>query len=294
MLGFILADLRRSWPGALAVCLIVAFATALGVAVTLQERALRLGSARAANAFDLVVGAPGSETQLVLSGVFLQPAPLPLMPGSVMAGLSTDPRVQWAAPVGFGDAYQGWPVVGTSQALVDGLGGIAAGATFHLLGDAVVGADVPLKPGDSFHPVHAELAETGEVHQGATYTVRGRLAPTGSPWDRAILVPIEAVWQVHGSGEDHDDHDADAEAVGGPSITTTTMPPPTPTGRVARSITITAISTPTRRSGRSCSPTRLRPAFRRWWCGRRRFPTPTTCASNTGRAAPSPCSRPRC
>ena len=59
MLGFILADLRRSWPGALAICLIVAFATALGIVVTLQERALRLGSARAADAFDLVVGGLG-------------------------------------------------------------------------------------------------------------------------------------------------------------------------------------------------------------------------------------------
>lgn len=212
MIGFILADLRRGWPGALAICLILAFATALGVAVTLQERALRLGSARAADAFDLVIGAPGSETQLVLSSVFLQPAPLPLMPGRVMAGLRADPRVAWAAPIGFGDAYEGLPVVGTSQALIDGLDGLAAGETFKLRGDAVVGADVPLDPGATFHPVHAELASAGEVHAGATYTVRGRLAPTGSPWDRAILVPIEAVWQVHGMGHPDEaaDHDHDA------------------------------------------------------------------------------------
>lgn len=204
MFGFILADLRRSWPGVLAIGLIVALATALGIVVTLQERALRLGSARAADAFDLVIGAPGSETQLVLSAVFLQPAPLPLMPGSVMAGLARDPRVAWAAPVGFGDAVGGHPVVGTTDALVNGLGGIAEGTGFARLGDAIVGAAVPMRPGDSFHPVHAELSSAGEVHQGATYTVRGRLARTGSPWDRAILVPIEAVWQTHGLEAGHD------------------------------------------------------------------------------------------
>ncbi len=34
-------------------------------------------------------------------------------------------------------------------------------------------------------------------------TVVGRLPPTGSPWDKAVLVPIEFVWQVHGLGTGH-------------------------------------------------------------------------------------------
>lgn len=220
MLGFILADLRRGWPGALAIGLIIALATALGVVVTLEERALRLGSARAADAFDIVIGAPGSETQLVLSSVFLQPAPLPLLPGSVMAGLARDPRVAWAAPIGFGDQVDGLPVVGTTDTLITGLGGLVEGTGFARLGDAIAGADTPLRLGDSFHPVHAELASAGEVHQDTSYTIQGRLARTGSPWDRAILVPIEAVWATHGQhageaahggGEEehgsHDDHD---------------------------------------------------------------------------------------
>lgn len=216
MVGFILADLRRSWAGALAICLIVALATALGITVTLQERALRLGSARAAAAFDIVIGAPSSETQLVLSSVFLQAAPLPLMPGSVMAELTRDPRVAWAAPIGFGDQHEGHAVVGTTAALIEGLGGIAEGADFARLGDAVVGADVAMEVGATFHPVHSELAAEGEVHQATTYTVRGVLAPTGSPWDRAILVPIEAVWDTHGLGDNSGDHsgDDDPEPVG--------------------------------------------------------------------------------
>ncbi len=105
MIRFILADLRRLWIGGAVVVLLVALATALGVAVTLQERSLRLGSARAADKFDLIVGRAGSETQLVLSSIFLQAAPLPLIDGSVLTKLSADPRVDWAAPVGFGDSF---------------------------------------------------------------------------------------------------------------------------------------------------------------------------------------------
>ena len=103
MIRFVFADLRRLWAASLVIVLLVALATALGVAVTLQERALRLGSARAADKFDLVIGAPGSETQLVLSSIFLQPSPLPLMDGTVLPRLLADPRVASAAPVGFGD-----------------------------------------------------------------------------------------------------------------------------------------------------------------------------------------------
>lgn len=125
MFRFIAADLRRHWIGVLAIVLIIALATALGVVVTLQERALRLGSARAAGAFDLVIGAPGSETQLVLSSVFLQAAPLSLMPGSVLASLAKDPRVAFAAPIGFGDFVEASPIIGTTQPLIDGFGGLS-------------------------------------------------------------------------------------------------------------------------------------------------------------------------
>jgi putative ABC transport system permease protein len=220
MLRFVAADLRRHWIGVLAIALIIALATALGIAVTLQERALRLGSARAAEAFDLVVGAAGSETQLILSSVFLQAAPLPLMPGTVLASLIADPRVDWAAPVGFGDFAGNAPIVGTTQPLVDGLGGLAEGRSFERLGEAVAGSAAPFALGAEFTPLHGRVEEGGHAHGDVAYTVVGRMAPTGTPWDKAVLVPIEAVWAVHGHGEArargplaalHEDHDRDAD-----------------------------------------------------------------------------------
>lgn len=211
MFRFIAADLRRHWIGVAIVMLLISLATALGVTVTLQERALRLGSARAASAFDLVVGAPGSETQLILSSIFLQPAPLPLVSGEVLAKLRADPRVAWAAPIGFGDFVGGYPIVGTTHDVLEGFGKIAEGASFEHLGDAVIGSQVNRRIGDRFHPLHGSVGDAGHVHDDVEYQVVGRMAPTGTPWDRAVLVPIQAVWAVHANHDHH--HGAEVQAV---------------------------------------------------------------------------------
>lgn len=222
MIRFILADLRRLWLGSLVVILLVALATALGVSVILQERALRLGSARAADKFDLVIGAGGSETQLVLSSVFLQPSALPLMSGDVLQALAADPRVSWAAPVGFGDSFSGYPIVGTTTVLAQNIsGGFSEGRTFAREGEAIIGSAVSLAIGGEIKPMHGSLEEGGHTHTELAYHIAGRLKPTGTAWDRAILVPIQAVWHIHGleaeeHGEGHDhaaeeEHDHHAE-----------------------------------------------------------------------------------
>ncbi|MGR9170246.1 ABC transporter permease [Rhizobium sp. KDH_Rht_773_N] len=214
MIRFILADLRRLWAGSVVVVLLVALATALGVSVILQERALRLGSARAADRFDLVIGAGGSETQLVLSSVFLQPSALPLMSGDVLARLAADPRVEWAAPVGFGDSFSGYPIVGTTRALTETIsGGFFEGRVFTSEGEAVIGSSVDLAIGSEIKPMHGAVDTGGHTHTELAYHVTGRLLPTGTAWDRAILVPIQAVWHIHGleAGEEHE-HEHTAEA----------------------------------------------------------------------------------
>jgi putative ABC transport system permease protein len=215
MIRFILADLRRLWAGAVMVVLLVALSTALGVTVNLQERALRLGSARAADRFDLVVGAAGSETQLVLSSVFLQSAPLPLVKGDVLMSLVNDDRVAWAAPVGFGDSFAGYPIVGTTSTLIDNMGnGFSQGQVFVENAEAVIGSAVDLPIGAEIKPLHGTAAEGGHTHTEIAYRVTGQLKPTGTPWDRAIMVPIRAVWHIHGmeDGHDHEEHDHAHEA----------------------------------------------------------------------------------
>ncbi|MFE8146786.1 FtsX-like permease family protein [Brenneria goodwinii] len=215
-------DWRRLWPGVLVVVLLIAMATALSISVSLQERALRMGSAKAAERFDLVIGAPGSETQLVLSSVFLQPSALTLIPAQVLDDLAKNQLVAWAAPVAFGDFYQGMPIVGTTEPLVtdNGKRQLAAGRVFKQNFDAVVGANTGLSLGDTFSPVHGQIGTEGaHAHEGVSYTVVGILPADGSAWDKAILVPVNAVWLVHGihpheSEDGHDDHADEHHEVG--------------------------------------------------------------------------------
>lgn len=209
---------RRAASAALAV--LVGLAVALGVAVGATERGLREGSIRAVAGFDLVLGAPGSPTQLVLAATFLRPDAVPLMPGRVLAEVAAESGVAWYSPIGFGDSWRGYPVVGVAAAFVTrgGRRSLAAGRLFARPWEAVAGAGVPLAEGAEFEPGHGRFTEAGEAghgHEGVRYRVVGRLPPQGTAWDRAILVPIESVWELHALGNGHGE---DESRIGPPWI----------------------------------------------------------------------------
>ena len=209
------ADLRAMRASAIAVIILVALAVAIGIAIGAQERALRQSSANAADDFDLLIAAPGSQTQLVMTTVYLQPEALPLMDGAVLNALAADPRVRAAAPIAFGDVVRGYPVIGTTAAFVTRWGRIAPaeGRAFTDEDEAIIGADVHLAIGEEVTPSHGTAAhaapgedseeEHAHRHEGVKYKIVGRLPALGSPWDRAILIPVESVWETHGLGNGH-------------------------------------------------------------------------------------------
>ena len=63
----------------------------------------------------------------------------------------------------------------------------------------MVGADVDLPVGEVVRPAHGMPSENIlETHDhDARMTIVGKLERAGTPWDRAILVPIEALWEMH-------------------------------------------------------------------------------------------------
>ncbi|MGI9436752.1 MAG: FtsX-like permease family protein [Geminicoccaceae bacterium] len=203
----------RQRNSALLFTALVALAVAIGVAITSQERVLREGSARAADKFDLIVAAPGSQTDLLMSIVYLRPTAVELMRASDVAKALGEERAALAAPIAFGDSFEGCTIIGTTAAFVDHLSaGLVDGRMFEASDEAVVGAAVPLAIGGRFEPVHghgpeALLAEE-EDHHGFEIEVVGRMAPTGTPWDDAIVVPVELVWEAHALPNGHalDDH----------------------------------------------------------------------------------------
>ncbi len=219
------ADLRRNRLLVWATVVLVGISVATGIAVISQERALRQGSARAADDFDLLLGAPGSSTQLVLTSVYLRPQAIPLLDGDILAKASNSTGVKYAAPIAFGDHWQGYPIVGTIAEFANRGSTLvpSEGRLFQQRGEAVVGAAVKLALGATVSPAHGmhhpdepneEGTRADASHGALRYTVVGRLPARHNVWDTAILVPVEDVWRVHGLASGHDA--SDPEHIGPP------------------------------------------------------------------------------
>lgn len=206
---------RDAWVNVIFV-LLIAVSVGTSIALLSAERGLRVGTAKAAEKFDLIVGAPGSELTLMLATVYLQPTVVPLLGGEILNELANDPRVGFAAPLAFGDSYNGAPIIGATADFVEHLGenGIE-GRMFASPFEAIVGAEIALEIGGDFTPNHGRGATAQAGLHADVVTVVGRLPKTGSPWDNAIMTPIEGVWLTHGIGSGKD-VDIDALQIGPP------------------------------------------------------------------------------
>jgi putative ABC transport system permease protein len=191
--------------------LLIAVSIGMGIGLVAQERGLRIGTAQAAEKFDLVVTAPGSELTMMLAAVYLQASNVPLLDGAAYHRIASHDHVDIAAPIAFGDSYDGAPVVGTIADFVTHLSdGEIDGRVFARSGEAVIGSALSLSIGERFVPAHGYGASADHgAHDGFDIEVVGRMAPTGSPWDRAILIPVETVWEIHGLANGHPLEDGD-------------------------------------------------------------------------------------
>lgn len=199
---------------------LITFAVALGIAITTQERAVRQGSARAADKFDLVIGSPGSPFDLVLASVYARPAAMGLVDGAMLAQIMAEPEVEFAAPIAFGDSAQGFPIMGTTGQFVMHLAeGLAEGRMFESTHEAVLGVNVPFDLGEQLYAAHDGLDSAEMLHEG-TIAVVGRMQRTNSAWDNVVIVPVEQVWATHGLPTGH----APGETRIGPPFDATQVP----------------------------------------------------------------------
>lgn len=84
-LRLVFAEARKGLWSLLALALLLGLSIGSGVCITSVEKAVRAGAARAGDDFDLIIGAQGSATDLVLSGVYLRENTLKLIPGELSA-----------------------------------------------------------------------------------------------------------------------------------------------------------------------------------------------------------------
>jgi putative ABC transport system permease protein len=202
--------------------LMAAMAITLMITVSLLSNGIHNGLVRATEPFDLIVGAKGSPNQLVLNTVFLQDNPIGNIDYSLYEKLDRNPLVAAAIPLAFGDNYQGYRIIGAGKGIFQhqiktgqpAWLQLAAGHPFQNPFEAVVGAqaarELRLTIGDEFKSVHG-LIPGGEAHN-KPYRVVGILQPVQGPYDQAIIVDIDSIWEAHaGHGHDHDEAEAGEE-----------------------------------------------------------------------------------
>ena len=167
---------------------------------------------------DVVVGAKGSPMQLILAGVLHLDVPPGNVNWAAVKALANNPLVAEIIPISLGDSFQGFRIVGSTQAYVAHYQApVAQGRLWDAPMQVVLGATVARKlgmaVGQSFAGSHG-LGGAGHQHGDHAYTVVGILGATGSVLDRLILTDSASVWRVHepahmAQGDAKDAHDAD-------------------------------------------------------------------------------------
>jgi putative ABC transport system permease protein len=196
--------------------LVAALAAGLAVATLLALQVVEDGTTRSSQPFEMLVGVKGSPTQLALNTIFLQDTPLGNLEHRFLTGLQRDERVQAAVPLGFGDNYRGFRLVGTTPELFSLLRPradaapvlrLAQGRLFAQPFEVVAGAQAAkrlgLAPGDSFVSAHgAQETAEAEEHEDRPYRVVGVLAASGTAYDRGLFTGIESLWEAHEQAEE--------------------------------------------------------------------------------------------
>jgi len=160
--------------------------------------------------FDAVLGARGSQLQLVLNTVFHLETSPGNIPWSLYKEISEDPRVTLAIPYAVGDNYQGYRIVGTTEEMFtkftyrEGQGFVLepGGRVFDeskkeaILGNYVA-EKLGMTVGSTFTPYHGLQFSEREKHQDE-YTVVAIMEPTNGPSDRVVWIPIEGIYRMSG------------------------------------------------------------------------------------------------
>ena len=162
--------------------------------------------------YSAIIGPAGSNTQLAMNSMYFTDSPVGTIPYSVVYSLQQDQRVTSAIPFAMADNYNGYGVVGTTPAFLNGTPPEYVGAKKIAKGEmfdetktlqAVVGYNVAkycdLEVGDVIHTSHS-ASETDKHAQGLT--VVGILEESHSSFDNIVFTQIQTLWEMHDHGEE--------------------------------------------------------------------------------------------
>lgn len=193
--------------------IVMAASVALSVGMLLMSAGLHDSLVQAGKNFPMVMGAKGSPNQLVLNTVFLKDQPIGNFSYTKVLELRNNTNVEQAVPLGFGDNYEGFRLVGTEKEIFTFHGiekdrknwlQLSEGKFFQQPFEAVIGAETAaktgLKVGDVFASVHGVASSANSRKHEEQYKVVGILNPVQGLYDSAIFVSMESIWHQHNHG----------------------------------------------------------------------------------------------
>lgn len=210
LVKIIVKSLRQHLLSTVVTALAIALAAGLVMSVFAIQKQTYAAFTGGDAGFDAVLGARGSQLQLVLNTVFHLETSPGNIPYSLYREIKNNPQVELAIPYAVGDNFQGFRIVGTTEEIFTRFEfrrgqkfQVAPGGGFFNPNakEAVVGSFVAretgLKVSDVFQPYHGLIYDEKNKHND-DYTVVGVLEPTSSPSDRVIWIPLEGVYRMQG------------------------------------------------------------------------------------------------
>jgi putative ABC transport system permease protein len=160
--------------------------------------------------FDAVLGARGSKLQLVLNAIFHLEASAGNIAVADAEAVRRHPMIKTAIPIAVGDNLRGFRLVGTVPELfttveyapgrkfvVAAGGRVFAADQREALAGSFAAQRLRLKVGDKFRPFHG-LAFDPKAEHADDFTVVGILAPTNTPADRVVWIPLRGLQTMSG------------------------------------------------------------------------------------------------
>lgn len=202
------AYLRHHAARAVVLVLVAALILTVPVASQVLLRGAEARLTERAAATPLVLGARGSQLDLVMGALYFSEDAAPPV---TMAAADAVWDSGLALPIPLHTVFEanGARIVGTTLDYLDFRGlELAAGRPFAVLGEAVLGAAVAdrlgLTAGDTIVSSPQNLFDLDGVYP-LEMAITGVLARSGTPDDDAIFTDVKTAWVIAGIGHGHDD-----------------------------------------------------------------------------------------
>lgn len=163
---------------------------------------------------DLIIGARGASSQLLLSSVFHIGNTTNTIKYDSYQEIAKSPAVEWAVPVSLGDSHQGYTVMATDISFFTHYSyanqqhlAVKSGELNEDMFAVVIGADVArkldYKIGDEIIMTHSGGEIDGHDHDTIPYFISAILAPSFTAIDQTLIISLEAMEAMHTDSHGH-------------------------------------------------------------------------------------------